>query len=76
MWPNDFTKEEDIAGGILQRRRTALGHRWQEGSGDVAANGFLRFSHKKTVLSKKDISVLAVSTVTIRHIVSDNAKIF
>ena len=72
MWPHDFTTEEDIAGGEVP----ATGGKGGLGAESPAANGFLRFSHKKTVLSKKDISVLAVSTVTIRHIVSDNAKIF
>ena len=74
MWPHDFTKEEDIAGGEVP----AAGGKGGLGAESPAANGFyfLFFHIKKNVLSKKDISVLAVSTVTIRHIVSDNAKIF
>ena len=73
MWPHDFTKEEDIAGG--RSGKGVWGWQGSLGAESPAANGFLRFSRKTTVLSKKDISVLAVSTVTIRPIVSDNAKI-
>ena len=73
MWPHDLTKEEDIAGGEVP----AAGGKGGLGAESPAANGFLRFSQKNNfLLSKKDISVLAVSTVSFRHIVSDNAKIF
>ena len=72
MWPHDFTKEEDIAGGEVP----AAGGKGVWGRSPQLPTDFYGFHIKKTVLSKKDISVLAVSTVTIRHVVSDNAKIF
>ena len=68
---------------ILQRRRTSLGVKSQPplargiwGRSSQPPTDFYSFHIKKIVLSKKDILVLAVSTVTIRHIVSDNAKVF
>ena len=68
---------------ILQRRRTSLGAKSQPpvargvwGRSPQPPTDFYGFHIKKTVLSKKDISVLAVSTVTTRHIMFDNAKIF
>ena len=59
VWHHDLTKGEDISGRVGDEAPATIG-KGGVGAKPLAANEFLRFSHKKhsfqhTLLSKKDI---------------------